>query len=211
MASTTTTSREPHFNHQELNKAAEWAKFEAQTMEHLESHCLKSQLVSRVVDGYQVHKPSKGEQRSTWLFHNKKVQVLLSTYPEVMDQDSRDAEGNHISLETIVGINHARELYVARAQTELYIVMKNNFSGTHKQILSKYSPERNVPDKDLSILSGQPGALPVIGNGGAGSVPSLCKPVHSSDAGWEAKDPDERWPYGTYAFLEIRESFAGRK
>ena len=50
-------------------------------------------LVSRVVDGYQVHKPSKGEQRSTWLFHNKKVQVLLSTYPEVMDDQSRDAEG----------------------------------------------------------------------------------------------------------------------
>ena len=106
-------------------------------MEQLESHCLKSQVVSRV------HKPSKGEQRSTWLFHNKKVQVLLSTYPEVMDDQSKDAEGSFISLETIAGINHARELYVANAQTELYLVMKNNFAMTHKQILSKYSPERN--------------------------------------------------------------------
>ena len=173
------------FDHDSANKAGAWTVFEKQVQAHMERWCVNWQVKVKPTGGY-THFPQVEGRRSTWAFVAKRIQVGLSSYPAVLNGDADWHE------ET----NGHRGLYWSGLQAELHSIMSANFEEYEKAIFEKFNPERDIGAEDAQRLGMQGTRVRFHEDEGDGD---------HYGAG------DDRWPYGTYAFLAIKERYQGQK
>jgi len=179
-----TTEKTPTFDHEDSNKTGAWETFEKHVTATMEEFCLKKQAMVKTIEGCS-HFPELQGQTALWAFVSHKKQVLLSSYPITLDGTER------WHTET----NMQRNLYWAAVQQKLYSILDNNFGEYEKGIFEKFNPSLNINASDMAALGEAVAEKSVI----------------PEDEGGDHLVQDARWPYGTYAFLTIKEIYKGQK
>jgi len=177
--------KEPMFDHGNLNKTGAWEEFEKLLRSSLETKSVELQMKVKPTNGFS-HFPQGVGQKSSWIFEPKRTHYHMAHYPEVLDgsENWHDETNTH------------RSLYYAGLQQHLHAILAKNFEDYEKLIFEKFNPQNDVGEAD-AVLLGRVNSRQIIeADQGEGS--------HYGDG-------DERWPYGTYAYLEVKKRYQGQR
>ena len=173
------------FDHANVNKTGAWEEFEKQLRSAMETKSVESQVRVKPTAGHS-HFPQGPGQKSSWIFELKRTHIHMLHYPEVLDGSA----GWHEET------NMHRSLYYAAMQQHLHTMLAKNFEEYEKSIFEKYNPQNDVSEADAALLGR-----------------AVTRHIVEADqpAGAHYGDIDERWPYGTYAYLELKKRYQGQR